>query len=423
MLAIVGVVGANVAMPVAATAHARLTSTVPAANATLDEVPTAIVLTFDDRVRAGSEAIQVFAPDGTRMDVGTSRRENGQRRIVQPVKVPEHPHGEYAVGWRTTSGDGHTERGTFLFTVRQQTSSESIAGKRAADSARAPSGLLIAAGVARALTYLAMLVATGGVIFCGLIVPGRTPHLLRFMLTALVLSLACSYVIDAAITQGLKLADALSLTSLQAEAVNPYGRGALLTGALTLLGIVALPLVHSDTAGRSARLAGVAVYGIMAASLSLTGHAAASDDAAWRIPLDAMHVLAGAIWIGGLVQLWKLRPEASSNVRGIVRFSRTAAGCVALLVASGIAAMSSELGLTTTMFQGSQYGHLLLAKILLFAGTIPMAALNMTTLVPRVSSHPELAGPLLRRYVLRESVLLLAVLAMTAWLVATSPSS
>lgn len=420
------VLGVILLMPSSASAHARLVSTKPSTGATLTAVPSAIVLTFDDEVNVEEGAIQVFSPDGSRVDSGAIQRMLGHRRVVQPIRVPKRVDGEWAVGWRTTSIDGHTERGTMVFSVGDAPTGDSAASRRATEAGRSPRALMIAAGIFRAITYVAMLAAVGGVVFGSVIVPGRSPSLLKIMLALLAASLAGSYIVDAAITHGTSLRDALSISILVSEAGNPYGRGALLTAALTVLGVVCLPLVRSPT-GRApsfaVRSAGVTVFAALVASLSLTGHSAASADAVWRMPMDVVHVIAAAVWFGGLIQLWTFRLDAEQYVRGIVRFSRVAAVCVAVLIATGIAALINELGMTLSAFQDSQYGHLLLAKLLLFAGTIPMAALNMTTLVPRITTHPTLAAPILRRYVVREGVLLLIVLAMTAWLVSTSPSA
>ena len=67
----------------------------------------------------------------------------------------------------------------------------------------------------------------------------------------------------------------------------------------------------------------------------------------------------------------------------------------------------------------TDYGRLVTAKLILFAGTVPLAWNNMRTFVPSLEARPADAAGILRQYVARELVLLLVVIALTAWLIAT----
>jgi hypothetical protein len=52
---------------------------------------------------------------------------------------------------------------------------------------------------------------------------------------------------------------------------------------------------------------------------------------------------------------------------------------------------------------------------------MPLAILNKTTLVPAVLDESTEASVLLRSYAIRETILVLAIIATTAWLVLTPP--
>ena len=67
----------------------------------------------------------------------------------------------------------------------------------------------------------------------------------------------------------------------------------------------------------------------------------------------------------------------------------------------------------------SEYGRLVVAKLVLYLGTMPLAWNNMGAFVPQVRRRPEDAPRMLRQYVWRETALLVVVIALTVWLIAT----
>jgi putative copper export protein len=142
-----------------------------------------------------------------------------------------------------------------------------------------------------------------------------------------------------------------------------------------------------------------------------------------RLPLDMLHVVAAAVWLGGLVQLAMLAPSAATYVAEIRRFSRTAFGAVVVILVTGAYATYAELGLAPHQLVDSTYGRLVAGKLLLYAATMPLAWNNMTAFVPRIERRPEDAPRLLRQYVWRETVLLVLVIALTVWLIATPQPS
>ena len=89
------------------------------------------------------------------------------------------------------------------------------------------------------------------------------------------------------------------------------------------------------------------------------------------------------------------------------------------MMATGLYATYAELGLHPNELVDSTYGRLIVAKLLLYLGTMPLAGNNMQTFVPQVRRRPEDAPRMLRQYVWREFALLVVVLALTVWLIAT----
>jgi copper resistance protein C len=97
-----------------ATAHDVLLGSEPADGAVLDTAPAEVVLTFSaEQVDVGT-AVTVTGPDGEPWADGAP--------VVAGATVTQGlrdgmPSGDYAVAWRSVSGDGHPIEGTFGFTV------------------------------------------------------------------------------------------------------------------------------------------------------------------------------------------------------------------------------------------------------------------------------------------------------------------
>jgi putative copper resistance protein D len=181
--------------------------------------------------------------------------------------------------------------------------------------------------------------------------------------------------------------------------------------------------------GEAALLATLAL-GLVAAA----GHAAAvTPDAAAAVALDALHVVATGVWVGGLLPLGALlaaagredgadaRPFAVLTVR---RFSRAALACLVVLVVSGVANALVHVGSVPALV-GTTYGRLLLLKLALLAPVLALGWLNRRLLLPRLSGEAGTVGrPAMRRlgrFVGLEGVLALAMLVVVAIMSVTPP--
>jgi methionine-rich copper-binding protein CopC len=110
--AFLGLCGALLASG-AAFGHAKLLSTVPAAEAHLSKSPTALTLTFDEKVRLAM--LQLTTADRkipVTLDRGAA--EAAAVTIPLPVLAP----GRYEVRWSAlTVDDGHVVKGTYSFVI------------------------------------------------------------------------------------------------------------------------------------------------------------------------------------------------------------------------------------------------------------------------------------------------------------------
>ena len=97
-----------------ASAHNVVVSTVPAAGATVTELPTEVVLNFEEAPLPGGTAIIVRDPAGNLVTASKAVIDGAMASVqLETLTVA----GKYGVSYRSASDDGHTITGSFAFTV------------------------------------------------------------------------------------------------------------------------------------------------------------------------------------------------------------------------------------------------------------------------------------------------------------------
>lgn len=93
--------------------HAKLRSTIPAADARLQIAPKSLTLTFNEDVRL---AVLTVASGGREIPVSIDRNAPAAPQVS--VALPALGAGKYLVQWSALSpDDGHVSKGTFSFEV------------------------------------------------------------------------------------------------------------------------------------------------------------------------------------------------------------------------------------------------------------------------------------------------------------------
>ena len=181
---------------------------------------------------------------------------------------------------------------------------------------------------------------------------------------------------------------------------------------------------------------GVLLGGLVAlGSMTIVGHTADIGNTWLMHGSDFVHGVVAATWFGGVVGLARYlggvmrapSPE-TTPVRAaqvVARFSEVAGWALVGLAASGIVISARLLGGLDALWE-TDFGRLLLAKLGLVAVVVALGAWNRLRLVPAIASAraPAAAWSQLRRTVLAEAALMLAVLGITSFLVvATAPAT
>jgi putative copper resistance protein D len=177
------------------------------------------------------------------------------------------------------------------------------------------------------------------------------------------------------------------------QALNPASIGAVASSTrfgqvflVRLVGLVALWLICFRK-GPSQNLLPVVLAALLLGSLGLTSHTAASSGAlaAGRAANDAVHLLAGGFWVGGLIVLAMLMRRHRHNGAVLLEplrlFSDWGMIVVAALVITGLINALSILPVSVGTLRDA-YAKVLLAKVALASVMIALAMLNRWGVTP-----------------------------------------
>jgi copper transport protein len=458
-------------------AHAVLASSSPAPGELVPagRAVSVVELRFDEPVEVGLGSVRVVAADGRRVDLGRVYHPGGASSQVAVGLRSHLAEGSYLVSWRVVSADSHPVAASFTFSLGH---AGPVAAGTPGSSGR---DVAVALGVDRFVGYVGLVTLLGGVVFLLVCWPAgwavtRARVVVWCGLGGAAVSALAGLALQGAADVGASLSHATDVAPVRALLTTRLGHAHVARLALLLAIAATLWAVHARRAGRPGRvLSGLllAELATVVGTVAVEGHAAAGLWPAARVPLDAVHVAAAGVWLGGVAMLAvaalpvarrpiraaravavDARVSVSVGASGAVglpeagerrsspavenpgltvkaavdRFSSVALACVLLLVASGLAAAWRQVGeldaITTT-----HYGQLLLVKASLLGVVLCFAAVSRRQVRARTSRSFEAAGAttaarwsVLARSVRTEAALAAVVLAVTAVLVATTPA-
>ncbi|MFF7883264.1 copper resistance CopC/CopD family protein [Streptomyces sp. NPDC020794] len=397
LLLLLAVIGAVLAGATPASAHAALTGSDPQQGAVVGQAPAQISLTFSEKVAMSDDSVRVLDPKGKRVDTGKAADLGG---TTYGVKLHSGlPDGTYTVTYQVVSADSHPVSGAFTFSIGAPSQTS------VALSDPAVGGGVVGAlyGFGRYVSYAGFILLVGGAAFvlaCWQRGAGVRPvqrlvvsgWLALTGATLALLLLRGSYVGSG------KVGDIFDLTLL--GQVLQTKAGAALVSRLLLLAAGALFIAvlfgayarrdetdGSDEGGASDKdrvdadaekmdltfglaIGGAVVAAGLAASWAMAEHASTGIQASLAMPVDVLHLLAVAVWLGGLstllVALFRAPAETQIDAVAVRRFSRVAFGSVTVLAATGIYQSWRQVG-SWSALTGTWYGQLLLIKISLVA--------------------------------------------------------
>ncbi|MFD4660183.1 FixH family protein [Kitasatospora sp. NPDC058444] len=399
-----------------ASAHAILDSTDPAQNSVIGTAPEAVTLTFSESVSLSADSVRVLDPAGKPVDTGNPGHADGKGNTARVGLQSGLANGTYTVAWRAVSDDSHPVGGAFTFSIGAP--SDTSVSAAAFQGAEADGLVAALYGTGRAVAYTAFALLVGVAAFVLICWPAGTARrpvqrLLMTGWTALLVSSVAVLMLRGPYERGSGVGQAFDLslmrstlderigTALAARLLLLAAAGVFLSLLVGQLGQPPRPVVPkprdedgsagpADPAGsedrseddaeaaelreleqraaerpqREVRL-GLGVAGlVLAVALSATwvgaDHASVGIQVWLALPLGVLHLIAMALWLGGLAALLVALREGV-GVEVVDRFSKLAFGSVAVLAATGLYQSWRGLG-SWGALTGTEYGRLLLVK-------------------------------------------------------------
>lgn len=395
LLLFLAVTGVLLAGAAPASAHAALTGSDPMQGTVVAKAPTQVSLTFSEQVALSDNALQVLDPKGERVDTGKATSTSGTTYAVQLHSGL--PDGTFTVTYQVVSADSHPVSGAFTFSIGAPSQTSVAVSGQAAGGGFV--GVLYDAG--RYISYAGFILLVGGAAFvlaCWQRGAGVRPvqrlvvsgWLALTGATLALLLLRGSYVGSG------KVGDIFDL-SLLGQVLQTKAGAALVSrllllaaGALFIAVLFGAYVKRDEAAASEAEAAdseadaaedaatekkdltfGLAIGGAvvaagLAATWAMAEHASTGIQTGLAMPVDVLHLLAVALWLGGLstllVALFRAPADAQIDAAAVRRFSRVAFSSVIALVATGSYQAWRQVG-SWSALTDTAYGQLLLVKI------------------------------------------------------------
>lgn len=388
-------------------AHAQLVASSPGAGEVVPEAPGELRLVFSEPLEPELTSLDLRDATGE-MILERAGAPDPEDAFALVVRLPLLADGTYSVTWRTLSAaDGHTVQGFFAFGVGDVQLGPAGDGATSLDETDAIDV------IGRFVSYVGLLGAVGLMTFA-MVVIGRPVDRPLVRLVA----------------AGLLVAGGATLVAALANAVAPGDVGTYLIGSRTGLLQLAravvcllaggLLLVMSPRAAQWVAIGG----GLTGIALLVAGGHAAALPGFVPVVTGIVHVSAAGVWLGGVAAVAMLgwRPSLLVSTAAppmstcVPRFSALALVSIGLAGASGILAAWWQNG--AILDPSTPYGRTLLLKSALVVAALGIGAINYLD-----GGRAAVRAWSLARRVRGEAVLGVAVLAATAVLATTSPST
>jgi copper transport protein len=438
------------AVPARLEAHAAYMRSDPAADAVLRVAPARMTVWFSEPLALALSRIEVRDTTNARVDNGDSTGDPADPMRLS-VGVRPLPNGTYTVAWSNVSTlDGHPLRGSFVFHVGDPPTA-------ATTSTTAPAALASPLDPwIRWIALLAAVAATGGLLFEAAVLRPAVQHThsrepVRVAVAEIRRVLAQGRVVASAVFLGSALLQVVAQASVVAgvavwalapidvvDVVRYTGWGQLWLARVLLAMLAVLAPLAARRLPRTAPTLLTEVVPFLAtlaalSTFSLSSHGAATTDLAFPGALtDYVHLLAAAVWVGGLLALLPTllllrrllpaddrRPLLASIAE---RFTTIAAPAVGVVLLTGVYAGWLQLrGFEAVM---TPYGLALAAKTSLVGVLLLLGAANLLWVRPLLAraERAAAASAWLHRFVAAEVVAAILVMLAVGLITSLEPA-
>lgn len=342
----------TIAIPGQIQAHTVLINAIPGAESKWQESPKEVVLTFNERLKKGIYAIQIY--DQFRKKVTEQEAELSKDHKQLRLVLPKLEEGAYLTTYYVVSDDGHPVRGSYVFLVGS--------GEYPSGITQGNKGSHIENGsiyFVRGIYYLSFLSLIGWVFWGSYSAVNTEPIQRRYKFTLMLLQQF--HLMGLLMMLAIQSIDYSKLLGIPMETI--FGKAWLGSLALSLIGFAVL--FRSKWMDTSWLI-------LMLLAKSFSGHAAAYTP--WiAIPSSFLHLFTASVWAGGLLFILVFWSKHRLQLKVFIPiFSKIAFGSFMLLFFTGMVLTIVYVdNLYDLLF--TAWGVLLLMKIILVLAVICVA--------------------------------------------------
>ncbi len=407
--ALVAALLALVLLPAAASAHATVVRTNPADGALLKTAPRSVEMRFSEPVDLGPGSMRLLDASGKTIKTAAARHAGGDPATAVLAMPSGLANGTYVVAWRVTSADSHPVSGAFSFSIGEPSATVAVGDGSASKVVEAFDA------AARAIAFLGLALAIGGACVLLLLWPEgpRSPRGRRFLWTGIGMLAGGTFAV--LLLQGPYATGSLSLSFTLS---TRFGQALLLR--LLLIGAFAFLVARAlQRPSRALTIAASTCAVGLLLTWTFTDHSRTGIQTWLGVPAATVHLLAMALWFGGLTLLLVcVLGRTQTTLEPVLpRFSRLALVCFAALGVTGVYLAWRQSGALAAL-PATDFGKLLLIKSAIVLLIVALASVSRRV-VARMTGD---VGRRLRRTVIAEVVLGVLVLAVTAVLVNAEPA-
>lgn len=412
-------------------AHANLSRSDPAANASLDTSPIEIRLWFTEPLEPEFSHFTLRDSTGALISTPESQGDPADptQLFMQPGSLAT---GLYTVSWRVLSTDGHATNGNFAFGI-------GVAVNAAPTISTISETIPVDSALIRWVNLLSLSLGIGSIAFWIFVwkpaVPEGQPYVERWMQRVirvgwglLGISGVLMLLLQVSVAEGTSILNAMTSPALGSVlGSSRYGHVWLARLVFWLgLGAVLWLAWGERWLHRVALVLGT----LLLLTNSLYSHASAmQQDTLNAVLSDWLHLTATAFWIGGLIQFFVVVGAAKHHFGSVAatlsdlvgHFSNFARVAVTALIISGIYAAWLQVGSLEAIFT-TVYGQALLVKLLLVMPLLAISAINLVLTQRGLLSGGAVWAGRLRGLVGAEIILAIVILAAVGVMTAIAPA-
>jgi copper transport protein len=298
--ALVAIVAAWLA-PASAFAHATIVATTPEDTSVVKTAPRVVTMKWSESVDLGDHAVKLLDARGTEIRTAPARHGPGGATTAALELPPGLKNGTYVISWRVVSADSHPVTGAFSFSIGSPSAVLFAADGSSSATVRFADALF------RGIAFIGLAVVIGGGFLLLVLWPegranARARRFVWIGIGALLAGSVAVLLLQGPYASGGSLSRVFSPSLVSFSLSTRFGHALIvrIVLAAALAGVFALALRRRDA--RLLWAAGACALGLIL-TWTLTDHSRTGVQTWLGIPAGSLHLLAMALWFGGLLLL------------------------------------------------------------------------------------------------------------------------